>query len=145
MGIKQLDIVPYGTALPTSISPASKDGALKFFQLARTETSGVLKAVLPASASIMGFLIWGVASNAGTTATISIGSTSANANEYVNAQDVKTSGGLVIPTATLSTNLPNIEPIPQGGSDLVIYAKYAETGGASSAGGPWKIAVWYAM
>jgi len=144
MGIKQNDLVPIGTVMPTAQSPAPKDGALRFFQLARTETTGVLKCVLPGNASILGFLIWGVASNAGTTATISIGSTSANANEYVNGQSVLT-GGLVIPTASLSTNLPNIEPIPATGQDIYLYAKYAETGAASSAGGPWKIAVWYAV
>lgn len=141
MGVKQVELVPLQG--PTATIPAAKDGSLKFFQLARTETSSVLKAILPGQATIIGFLIFGAASNAGTTATISIGSTLANANEYVNAQDVKTSGGLVIPTTALSTNLPNVEAVPLTGTDLTIYAKYAESGVASSSGGPWKIAVWY--
>lgn len=141
MGVKQVELVPLTT--PSATLPVAKDGSLKFFQLARTETAGVLKAVLPGQSTIIGFLIYGAASNAGTTATISIGSTAANANEYVNAQDVKTAGGLILPTATLSTNLPNLEPTPLTGQDLTIFAKYAETGTASSAGGPWKIGVWY--
>jgi len=143
MGIKQVELVPVASSGPSSSVPVAKDGSLKFFQLARTETTAVLKAVIPGQSSILGFLIFGPASNAGTTATVSIGSTSANANEYVNAQDVKTAGGLVIPTSALSTSLPNIEPIPLTGTDLVIWAKYTESGTVSSSGGPWKIGVWY--
>ena len=143
MGVKQVDLVYPGAMGPTALTPAAKDGAIKMFQLSRTETAGVLKAVLPAQSTILGFLIYGTASNAGTSATISIGSTAANANEYVNAQDIKTAGGLVIPTSTITSAIPTIEPVPLTGQDITIYAKYTESGTVSSAGGPWKIAVWY--
>jgi len=143
MGFKQVDLVYPGSTGPTAISPSPKEGSLKVFQVSRTDTTASLKAVLPADASILGFLIYGAASNAGTTATISIGSTSANSNEFVNAQDVKTTGGLIIPTASVnSANMPQLENIPLG-ADIQIYAKYTESGTASSAGGPYKVAIWY--
>ncbi len=143
MGFKQVDVVYPVTTGPTATSPSPKEGSLKVFQVTRSDTTASLKCVLPADASILGFLIYGAASNAGTTANISIGSTSANSNEFVNAQDVKTTGGLIIPTATVNpANMPQIENYPLG-QDVQIYAKYAETGGASTAGGPYKVAVWY--
>ena len=143
MGFKQVDLVYPGASGPTAISPSPKEGSLKIFQLSRTDTTASLKAVLPADASILGFLVYGVASNAGTTATISIGTTSANANELVNAQDVKTAGGMIIPTSSVnSANMPQIEGYPLG-QDIQIYAKYAESGTASSTGGPYKVAIWY--
>lgn len=143
MGLKAVDVIYPGSMGPTALTPPAKEVYLKAFSVSRTDTTASLKCVLPGDASILDIDINGVASNAGTTATISIGSTAANSNEYVNAQDVKTAGGKVRPTASLSTSLPNLEPIPLTGSDLPIYAKYAETGVASSAGGPWTILVWY--
>ena len=142
MGFKQADLVYPGSSGPTASSPVSKDGALKIFQVSRTDTTATLKAVLPADSSILGFLIYGAASDAVTTANISIGS-NVTATQFVNAQDVKTTGGLVIPTSTFqSANIPQLENIPLVG-DVQVWAKYAETGGASTVGGPWKIVVWY--
>lgn len=142
MGFKQVDLVPISSTGPTVLIPPAKDGDVKMFQVSRTDTTATVKCVLPADASILGFLIYGVASNAATTATLSFGST-VTSTEFVNGQDVKTTGGLVIPTSTFSTNLPQLENIPLG-ADIQIFAKYAETGGASTLGGPWKVVVWYA-
>jgi hypothetical protein len=142
MGFKATDLVPINSNGPTVTVPTNKDAVVKAFQVSRTDTTASLKAVLPADASIVDIDINGPASNAGTTATISIGSTSANSNEYVNGQDVKTAGGKIRPTSTYSTSLPNVEPLPLG-PDLQIFAKYAETGTASSSGGPWTILIWY--
>ena len=142
MGFKQIDLVPISSTGPTATIPASKDGYLKVFQLTRAETTAVLKAVLPADASILGFLIFGTASDAATTANISIG-TNSTANQLVNAQDVKTAGGLIIPTSTVnSANVMQLENIPLG-TDIQIWAKYAETGTPSTTGGPYKVAIWY--
>ena len=125
MGFKQADLVYPGSTGPTAQSPVAKDGSLKIFQLSRTDTTATLKAVLPADASIMGFLIYGTASDAGTTANISIGS-NVTATQFVNAQDVKTTGGLVIPTSTFqSSTLPQLENTPLTG-DVQIWAKYAD-------------------
>ena len=142
MGFKQADIVYPGGSGPTPITPSPKEGSLKVFQLSRTDTTATMKAMLPADASILGFLIYGAASDAGTTANISIGS-SVTSNQFVNAQDIKTAGGLVIPTSAINpVNMPQVENYPLG-ADVQIWANYAETGGASTVGGPWKIVVWY--
>lgn len=141
MGFKAIDITPIASYGPTAVSPSSKDVVVKAFQVSRTDTTASVKAVLPGDATILDIRIAGVASNAATTATVSIGSTSTS-TEYVNAQDVKTAGGMIRPTTTFSTNLPNLESTSPA-ADLPIYAKYAETGAASSAGGPYTVIIEY--
>lgn len=141
MGFKAIDLTPIASYGPSATTPYCKDVVVKAFQVLRTDTTAAVKAVLPGDATIIDIRIAGVASNAATTATISIGSTS-TATEYINAQDVKTAGGMIRPTATFSTNLPNLENSPVTG-DLPIYAKYAETGTASSSGGPYTVLVEY--
>lgn len=141
MGFKAIDLTPLASYGPTATTPSNKDVVVKAFLVSRTDTTAVVKAVLPGDATILDIKIVGVASNAATTATLSIGSTSTS-TEYVNAQDVKTSGGMIRPTTTFSTNLPNLENTPVT-TDLPIYAKYAETGTASTAGGPYTVIVEY--
>lgn len=139
MGLKTLDVTPLSV---TALTPVSKDVSMKAFQVSRTDTTASVKLVLPGDATITDLKIIGAASNAATTATLSVGSSS-TATEYINGQDVKTAGGMIRPTTTFSsTNLPNLESAPVSG-DVVIYAKYAETGTASSAGGPWTVLVEY--
>lgn len=138
MGFKAQDITPLQS--PSVTVPVSKPVLVKAFAVSRTDTGGVLKAVLPFGASIIDFTISGTASNAGTTATVSLGSTSA-ANEYVNGQDVKAAGAFIRPALTAA--IPNVEPVPQAG-DIPVYAKYAETGTASSAGS-WTVVVYFVM
>lgn len=142
MGLKTTDVAPNAGYGPTATTPQPKDLLVKAFQIARTDTTASVKAVLPADASVVDFDIYGVASNAGTSATISIGTTSA-ANELINAQDVKTAGGKIRPTTSVTTNLPNLENTPLSSGDLQLYAKYAESGTASSAGGPYTVIVYY--
>jgi hypothetical protein len=142
MGFKAIDLVPINSSGVTALIPAAKNGYVKVFQVSRTDTTATVKCVLPADSSILGFLIYGAASNAGTTANLNIGTTVA-ATELVNAQDVKTTGGLIIPTATINpANMPQLENVPNG-PDIQLWAKYAETGTVSSAGGPYKVVVWY--
>jgi hypothetical protein len=136
MGLKTSDVLP---SQVTATTPASKDVQAKAFQIARTDTVASVKAVLPADASIIDIEVFGVASNAGTTATVNVGSTSA-ATEFINGQDVKTAGGKIRPTTAFGTAIPNLESLPLG-ADIQIYAKYAETGAASSAGGPYTVVV----
>lgn len=139
MGFLATDIIPVNSSPVSTISPVPKDVYVKAFSVARTDTTASLKAYLPADASIVDISLSGAASDAGTTATVSIGSTTTS-NEYVNAQDVKTAGGRIRPTSTLSSSLPNTQPVPLSG-DLPIYAKYAESGTVSTAGGPWVVLV----
>lgn len=106
-------------------------------------TTATQVATLPRGSVILGFVLSGTASNAGTTATLSIGSTAANANEYVNAANVLAAG------VGNGVNLLNGVAGAVGGStaipsqsDMPIYVKYAETGTASNAGG-WKLWIIY--
>jgi hypothetical protein len=87
------------------------------------------------------YVIGHAASNAVTTATVSVGTT-ATANELLDAFDVKTAatgegynpaGAAAVGTAFMSKRT----------ADTPLYAKYAETGGASSSGGPWFVKIEY--
>ena len=141
MGLKTTDLVPLAPG-PTVLIPTSKDVVVKAFQVLRTDTVASLKAQLPADATVVDILIFGVASDAATTANVSIG-TNSTATQWVNAQDVKTAGGLIRPTSTVSAaNLPNTENVPLG-TDIQVWAKYAETGTPSTVGGPYTVLIFY--
>ena len=114
---------------------------VKVKTVARTMTSGTQIATLPRGARILGFILNGVASDAATTATVSIGSTAANSNEYVSAADVKTAAAGVGPTwlAGVSGALGGTANPPTE-ANLPIFAKYAETGTASTVGS-WTVAI----
>lgn len=139
MGFKVSDITPSSFS---TITPAPKVVLAKVFQVTRSDTTAVAKAMLPAGASILDFEIAGVASDAGTSATIGLGSTSA-ATEYVAGQDIKGAGTYIRPTIT-GTNVIQTEGLPQG-NDISIFAKYTEAGIASTVGGPWKVVVTYVL
>lgn len=142
MGLKTFDVAPVASYGPTATTPYAKDVVVKAFQVARTDTTAAIKAVLPADATITDIRIFGAASNAATTATLSVGYTS-TATEFVNGQDVKTAGGAIRPTTAYnSTNLPNLE-YALGTGDIQVYAKYTETGTASTAGGPYIVFIEY--
>lgn len=137
MGFKVSDFTPTQFS---AVTPSGKDIQVKAFQVARTDTTAALKMMLPADASILDFTISGVASDALTTAVVSIGSTSTS-TEYVPSADVKGGGTFIRPTVT-GTAVVQTEALPLG-SDLPVYAKYAETGTASTVGGPWKVVVYF--
>lgn len=86
---------------------------------------------LPWGARILGFVLSGIASTAGTSATLSVGSTT-TATEYVNAQDVKTAatGAGVL----LLNGVPGAVTQVALSADTVVYVKYFESGTASGAG-----------
>lgn len=136
MGIKTLT-----PSVVTPITPASKEIHVTAFQVARTDTASSVKDMLPADASILYILREGsTASDAATTATVTITVANNGGTVSTKADDVKGSGattGFVGMTA-----LPNVEPIPLNG-DLTISAVYAETGTASTTGGPWNYVVAY--
>lgn len=125
----------------SAISPQRKEIQNLAIQVARTETASVLKAVLPADASLVAIIREaGTASDAGTTATVTL--TAANNGGTISsaADDVKGSGAVT--GFVQMTGLPNLEPVPLNG-DITLTAVYAETGGASTTGGPWKYIVQY--
>ena len=141
MGFKQIEVVPPQIS---PLQPSGKAHQIKVFQVSRTDTVASVKAMLPAQASITNIYLYGsTASNAGTTATLVVTVTN-NSGTISSSGNVNLLAAGVGATNTLlnMTNLPNIEPLPLLG-DLKINAIYSETGTASSAGGPWKVAVEY--
>jgi len=122
--------------------PTSKDVVVKAFTVLRTDTTSTVKAVLPADASVLNIIMaGGTASNAGTSATVTLViSDNTGAISTGTAVDVKTAGATT--QIVQMPNLPNIQPMPLTG-DLRISATYAESGTASSAGGPYTFFVTY--
>jgi hypothetical protein len=142
MGLKTPDITPFQPTGPTALVPASKDLATKVFAVSRTDTSSTLKCVLPAGSSVLEISKNGSSnSDAATTATVVVViSDNTGAISTGTAVDVKTTGAT---TALVQMpSLPNLEPVPLTG-DLRITATYAETGTASTTGGPWYFKVVY--
>ena len=118
--------------MPTLLTPPSKDVQVKKFAVTRSMTAGTDVAfVLPKGARILGFVLSGTASNAGTTATLSVGTTSGTPTEYVNAVNVLAAG------VGNGVNLLSGVAGAVGDAltaDTTVYVDYAETGAASSAG-----------
>ncbi len=141
MGIKAIDLNPIASYGPTAITPASKDVVSKFFTIARTDTVAAVKCVIPGDASIIAIRVYSPAvSNAGTTATISVG-VPGTANFFVNAADVKTSAGQ-LSVGSVTQNIFQLENIPVS-TDIAITGVYAETGTASTLGGPFYVTIEY--
>lgn len=92
--------------------------------------------VLPAGFVTTGVRIFGtVASNAGTNATVSVGSHNGTSRDWVSAFDVKTLGAnLSVPStvALAGVALP---------ADTFVTAIYSEAGSASTSGGPWVVSI----
>lgn len=120
----------------TSVLRGPKSVASKTRSVARTMTSATALCTLPKGSRIIGIILNGTASDAGTTATLSFG-TSTAANELVNGQSVLAAGA-----GNGSQYLVGVTGALGGvyATDTVIYAKYAETGTASTAGA-WKVTV----
>lgn len=141
MGIKQVDLVTPLTSGPSPLNPPGKPVYTKVFQVTRTNTATTLKAMLPAQASILAInQKVGAVSNAGTTAAITLTVTSNAGTLSTGALDALTAGTSDVNVPM--TSLPNIEPLPLAG-DISISAIYAETGTASTLGGPWNFVVTY--
>jgi hypothetical protein len=126
----------------TTTTPKAYDTLTKFVPVARTDTTAFVGVVLPKYAIPVGYYVLGrVASNAATTANINVG-TSATATELVNAYDVKTAatatGYSAVGAAAVGAQIG-----VQRDADTPVYFKYAETGTASTAGGPWIVKVEY--
>jgi hypothetical protein len=128
--------------LVSATTAPAKDVYAKSFAVTRSMTGGTDKAfVIPKNSVLIGYFLGGTASNAGTTATLSIGTTSGTPVEHVNAVNVLAAGQgngfqpLVGVTGIAGTKLT---------VDTTVFVKYAETGGASSAGN-WTLTVMYEM
>lgn len=111
----------------------TKLGYVKTVTVDRTMTTATEIAKLPRGTRVLGFIINGVASNAGTTATLSIGDSVAS-NEFVSGASVAT-GYTNFVSAVKSTDMGTVLA-----DDISVYAKYAETGTPSTAGS-WQVSI----
>lgn len=133
MAARPQETVSYST--PPAIEVLSK-----IVKVARTDTTAFDAFVLPKNAVIAGAYVMGTtASDAATTATVSVGSNPGTTNECVAAFSVKTNGvGYHAVGATGGTSMGS-----QLSSDTLMKAKYVESGTASTTGGPWLVKVEY--
>jgi len=139
MGIKATDLNILSPTGPTATIPVNKDRRAVFFQVTRTLTANTPKIVLPGDASLTGITIFASTnSNAGTTATVTITASNNGGVFSTGTVNLLTNGATT--GAVQMSALPNLENIPING-DIIISAVYAETGTASSAGGPWNFEV----
>lgn len=124
----------------TFTSPPAVEILEKTVQIKRTDTTAFDAFVLPKNAVIAGAYVMGnTASDAGTAATVSVGSNPGTTNECVAAFSVKTNGaGYYAAGAQAGTSMGT-----QLTADTLIKAAYVESGTASTAGGPWLVKVEY--
>jgi hypothetical protein len=124
--------------------PKVRESYEKFVKIVRTDTTAFVAAHLPKDAVVTGLYVIGqVASDAGTTGTISVGTT-ATSNEIISAFDVKTAatGEGYSPAGAAAVGSYMCEKLT---ADTPVYAKYAETGTASTTGGPWFVKIEYSV
>jgi hypothetical protein len=125
----------------TPLCPPGREIQVKHIQVSRTDTASSVKAILPADASIVYVVRQGsTASDAATTATVTLTAANNSGTVSSKADDVKGSGATT-GFVTMSS-LPNLTPTPLVG-DITISAVYAETGTASTTGGPWNYLIAY--
>ena len=133
MAIRPLQVV-------TSTTPPAIELLNKTVQVARTDTTAFDGFVLPKNAVVAGAYVMGAtASDAATTAVVQVGTNPGTTNEIVNSFSVKTNGVGYFAVGA------------QGGSavgtqltaDTLYKVRYAETGTASTTGGPWLVKVEY--
>lgn len=119
------------------VDGTSRGVSSKFATVARTDTAAKNLFTLPPNAQVVDVSIYvGTASNAATTATVSVGKTGTN-TFYVNAQDVKGASGKQRPSALTNAF------VSVGASAIQVVGIYAETGTASTLGGPFTVQVDY--
>lgn len=127
---------------PTVYSnPKARDCLSKFISITRSDTVASVKAWLQKYSVITGlYVIGAVASDATTSASVNIGTTS-SATELLSAFDVKTAatGEGYNPAGAAAVGSVMATPLTV---DTPIYAKYVFSG-ANSTGGPWTVKIEY--
>lgn len=112
----------------------AQDDVFKYFKVARTDTSATNAIGLPAYLIPIHVTMHslGAASDAGTTATI----------QLIDAASTSVLATLDAKTAKTDIEVVDIQPLlALDTKDTYLQVKYAETGTASTTGGPWLIAV----
>lgn len=124
----------------TSTSPPAPDIISKTFQVTRTDTTAFEAFVMPKGAVLAGaYVIGKTNSDAATTAGLSVGSNPGTTNEIIAAHNLKTRGNGYYTV----DNAGGSKMGEQFTADTLIKAIYAETGPASTTGGPWLVKVEY--
>lgn len=124
----------------TVTTPPAVDTLSKTIKVTYSDTTAFDAFVLPKGVIISGAYVMGpVVSNAVTTAVIDVGTNPGTADEIVDSFDVKTNGkGYFAVGAAGGTALGT-----QLTADTLYKAKYTDSGGAATAGGPWIVKVEY--
>ena len=124
----------------TSTTPPAVELLAKIVQVKRTDTTAFDAFWLPKNAVVAGAYVMGaVASDAGTTAIIDVGTNPGTADEIVDSFSVKTNGlGYFATGATTGAYMGT-----QLTADTLFKAKYTESGTGSATGGPWLVKVEY--
>jgi len=139
MGIKADDVFPLNPAYPDALNMVRKDLVTVAFAATRAMTTATKVAVLAADSTMLGVKFFPTtASNAGTTATVTLTATflATNTTVTLGTVDVK---GTTTSAQVQGANYFNLERAPAAttSGDILIKATYAETGTASTAGGPF--------
>lgn len=147
MGYNAQDLTPLNPDYPSPLNPVRKEFAIVPFQVSRSNTTAFKVAVLPEDATILGIRYYNntAASNAGTTATVTITATPlgpGSGGQYTlgtyDAKGTATGSGFISSSTEFNLSRPGAQL-----GDILIKAVYAETGTASSAGGPWIFLIEY--
>lgn len=126
-----------GATTPPAVSTVTK-----LVEVKRTDTTAFDAFVLPKGARLAGaYIIGSVASDAVTSASISVGTNPGTTNEIIAAHDVKTAatGKGYVPVNNASIGSGWTAPAT---ADLKIKAKFTQSGGDTT-GGPWLVKVEY--
>lgn len=122
----------------TATTPPAVEVLNKVAQVARTDTARFDAFVLPKNAVVIGsYVVGGPISDAATTATLTVG-TGGSGTELINAFNVKTTAGYNPVGSAAGSHMGK-----QLTEDTLYKAVYAETGTASTTGGPWLVKVEY--
>lgn len=125
----------------STLTPPALSVLTKTCQVARTDTTAFEAFSLPKGAVIAGAYVMGLtASDAQTTAVIAVGTNPGTTDDIVTAFDVRgaTGQGYAAVGAKGGTAMGT-----QITADTLYKARYAETGTASTTGGPWLVKVEY--
>lgn len=139
MGIKNDDLFPNNPAYPDALNMVRKNMQVIGMAATRAMTTATKIGVLSADSTMLGIRFYPtVASNAGTTATVTLTATflATNTTVTLGTVDVK---GTTSSANVEGANYFNLERAPSAttSGDILIKATYAETGTASTTGGPF--------
>jgi len=139
MGIKNDDLFPNNPAYPDALNMVRKDLVVIGMAATRAMTTATKIGVLSADSTMLGIRFYPTtASNAGTTATVTLTATflATNTTVTLGTVDVK---GTTNSANVEGANYFNLERAPAAttSGDILIKATYAETGTASTTGGPF--------